>query len=393
MAQSEAKLDGTDLLGSRGAARRRLLAGAAGAAGIWLAGGPLAWAKAEGYSRRAIGIVEAAGAIDMLAPLSLNDEDFTRWITSADGMTPAELARFRSSGIKVMHQSIGFGGPDAYTEGLNYFATVNAFISRYADTFFRVTRARDLDLARTTPRIGIIPGVQNSDHFRKPDDVKLFYGLGQRVSQLTYNAQNLLGCGCTERRDCGITDFGVAIIEKMNEVGMLVDVSHCGDLTTLEAFEVSKKPVAITHSNCRALFNHPRLKTDEAIRKMAAKGGVMGITGVRMFVRGEEPTTLEHIVDHIEHVAKLVGVEHVGIGTDSDLLGYDALPADQAKKLRSYYKASYGFRERIDIEGFDHPRKLFDLTEALLRRGFGDADIGGVLGGNFRRLLGQVWEH
>ncbi|MBS0393353.1 MAG: membrane dipeptidase [Proteobacteria bacterium] len=383
----------TDLLGSRGAARRRLLTGAAGAAGIWLAGGPLAWAKAEGYSRRAIGIVEAAGAIDMLAPLSLNDQDLTRWISSADGMTAAELARFRTSGIKVMHQSIGFGGPDAYTEGLNYFATVNAFISRYADTFFRVARARDLDVARTTPRIGIIPGVQDSDHFRTPDDVKLFYGLGQRVSQLTYNAQNLLGCGCTERHDCGITDFGVSIIEKMNEVGMLVDVSHCGDLTTLEAFEVSKKPVAITHSNCRALFNHPRLKTDEAIRKMAAKGGVMGITGVRMFVRGEEPTTLDHIVDHIEHVAKLVGVEHVGIGTDSDLLGYDALPADQAKKLRSYYKASYGFRERIDIEGFDHPRKLFDLTEALLRRGFGDADIGGILGGNFRRLLGQVWEY
>ena len=100
---------------------------------------------------------------------------------------------------------------------------------------------------------------------------------------------------------------------------MLVDVSHCGDRTTLDAIELSPKPIAITHSNCRALNNHPRLKTDEAIRKLAAKGGVMGITGVRMFVRDQEPTTIEHIVDHIDHVVKLVGIEHVGIGSDSDL--------------------------------------------------------------------------
>jgi membrane dipeptidase len=373
--------------------RRRVLRGAGAAAGLLLARGPLAWAAAAGYSKRAIAIVEAAGAIDMLAPLSLNDDEFDRWAYSADGMTPAEIARFRDSHIKVFHQSVGLGGPDAYTEALSYFATVNGFIARYADTFFRVGRVRDLEIARTSARIGVIPGLQNSEHFRTAEDVAAFYKLGQRVSLLTYNSQNRLGCGCTERHDCGITDFGAEIIAKMNEVGMLVDVSHCGDMTTLEAFEISKKPVAITHSNCRALLNHPRLKTDEAIRKMAATGGVMGITGVRMFVRGEEPTTIEHIVDHVDHVARLVGVEHVGIGSDADLLGYDALPADQRKKLQSYYKASYGFREKIDVDGFDHPRKVFDLTEALLRRGYGDADIGGILGGNFRRLLSQVWEH
>ena len=128
----------------------------------------------------------------------------------------------------------------------------------------------------------------------------------------------------------------------MNEVGMLVDVSHCGDRTTLDAIELSPKPIAITHSNCRALNNHPRLKTDEAIRKLAAKGGVMGITGVRMFVRGKEPTTIEHIVDHIDHVVKLVGIEHVGIGSDSDLNGYDDMPPDQYKQLKESYKASYG---------------------------------------------------
>ncbi len=354
----------------------------------------------EKYSARAVDLVRKSTVIDMLNPLSLlaamsNIDGVHRvsFFEDPTTFTAADLERTRSSGFTVMHIAVGTGGLDAYDETLRFLALWDGFIAHHGDAFMRIDTPERLDTVKSSGKIGILLGVQNSEHFRKLDDVNFFYSLGQRVSQLTYNAQNLLGCGCTERHDCGITDFGVAIIEKMNEVGMLVDVSHCGDLTTLEAFEVSKKPVAITHSNCRALFNHPRLKTDEAIRKMAAKGGVMGITGVRMFVRGEEPTTLEHIVDHIEHVAKLVGVEHVGIGTDSDLLGYDALPADQAKKLRSYYKASYGFRERIDIEGFDHPRKLFDLTEALLRRGFGDADIGGVLGGNFRRLLGQVWEH
>jgi membrane dipeptidase len=234
-------------------------------------------------------------------------------------------------------------------------------------------------------------GIQNSEHFHDPKDVKRFYQLGQRCSQLTYNSQNYLGTGGTDRVDGGVTDFGVEIIKAMNEVGMLIDVSHSGDRTTLDAIELSPKPIAITHSNCRALNDHPRLKTDEAIRKLAAKGGVMGITGVRMFVKATEPTTVEDIVDHIDHVAKLVGIEHVGIGSDSDLQGYDKMPADQQKQLRAAYKSSYAFRERIDTDGFDHPQKTYDLTAALLRRGYSDANVELVLGGNFRRLLGATW--
>jgi membrane dipeptidase len=177
----------------------------------------------------------------------------------------------------------------------------------------------------------------------------------------------------------------------MNDVGMLIDVSHSGDRTTLDAIELSPKPIAITHSNCRALNNHPRLKTDEAIKKLAAKGGVMGITGVRMFVKDAEPTTIEHIVDHIDHVVKLVGIDHVGIGSDSDLMGYDHMPKDQYEKLKAGYKSSYAFRDKIDTDGFDHPRKVYDLTATLLKRGYSEANIQAVLGGNFRRLLGSTW--
>ena len=219
-----------------------------------------------------------------------------------------------------------------------------------------------------------------------------FRGLGQRVSQLTYNSRNLIGNGSTERRDEGISDFGVSIIERMNKVGMAVDVSHCGDRTTLDAFEISKKPVLITHSNSRIVAGgHPRDKTDEAIKKVGANGSVMGITGVRMFVKATEPTTIEDALDHFDHVRDLIGAEHLGVGSDIDLYGYDSMPPELNKRLRAGYKGSYGFREKIDIDGLNHPKRMFDLTEGLIRRKYSDADIQGILGGNFARVLKQIW--
>jgi membrane dipeptidase len=118
----------------------------------------------------------------------------------------------------------------------------------------------------------------------------------------------------------------------------------------------------------------------------------MGITGVRNFVRDREPTNVTHMVDHIEHVARTAGIEHVGIGTDSDLNGYDDMPADQYAELKGLYTASYAFRDKLDTDGFDHPRKIYDLTEELIRRRYGDDHIGLILGGNFRRLLGSTWK-
>jgi membrane dipeptidase len=344
-------------------------------------------ANAPRYSARAMKIVERSLVIDMLAPLKI---DF-KPEAYAGPISEQQAADFRASGITGFHNSIGTGGLTAVEETLAFIAAWQGYAGRNSHVFSLVGTAADLDRAKKERKIAVIMGVQNAEHFRQASDVKQFYQLGQRCAQLTYNSQNLIGSGSTDRVDGGVSDFGAEIIKAMNEVGMLVDVSHCGDRTTLDAIELSPKPIAITHSNCRALNNHPRLKTDEAIQKLAAKGGVMGITGVRMFVKDKEPTTLENIVDHIDHVVKLVGIEHVGIGSDSDLNGYDDMPADQLKQLKESYKASYGFRDKIDIEGFDHPRKTFDLTEALIRRGYSDENIGAILGGNFRRLLGATW--
>ena len=375
-------------------ARRRALATLGGAAAAFalaplnLPAAPLSPDTAtRKYRRRVVDLVQRSLVVDMLAPLKL---DFSPE-AYANPLTEAEIVMYRSCGITGFHNSEGVGGATAYDDALQYMTAWSGFVGRNTELFSLVGVAEDLDRAKAKKKIAVIMGLQNADEFREAKDVNAFYQLGLRCAQLTYNTQNLLGSGSTERVDGGITDYGVEIVKAMNEVGMLVDVSHSGDRTTLDAIELSGKPIAITHSNCRALNNHPRLKTDEAIRKLAAKGGVMGITGVRMFVKDKEPTTIEDIVDHIDHVAKLVGIEHVGIGSDSDLLGYDRMPADQLKQLRAAYKASYAFRERIDTDGFDHPQKVYDLTDALLRRGYSDAHVELVLGGNFRRLLGSTW--
>jgi membrane dipeptidase len=344
------------------------------------------------YSGKAIDLVGRTTVVDMLSVLTLDFNKQNKWFKDPETFTAADFQPYKESGINVFHPAVGMGGPNAYDSVLQFFASWNGFLANGQDYFMRIDSVADLKRVKQSGKLGIILGVQNSEQFRRPDDVDFFRGLGQRVSQLTYNARNLIGNGSTERRDEGISDFGVAIIERMNKVGMAVDVSHCGDRTTLDAFEISKKPVLITHSNCRALVpGHPRLKTDEAIKKVGQAGSVMGITGVRMFVKGDEPTTVEHVLDHFDHVRKLIGPEHLGVGSDMDLYGYDAMPAELNKQLRADYKGSYSFREKIDIEGLNHPKRIFDLTEGLIRRKYSDADVEGILGGNFERVLSQIW--
>ncbi|MDX1394946.1 MAG: membrane dipeptidase [Gemmatimonadota bacterium] len=364
----------------------------------WIARGrfTLFAGQAVEYSRRCVDLVSESLVVDMLAPLTINNETRRRWGQGLDGFDESDLAEFRDSRIDVFSIAVGVGGrtdEQAHRNVLAFVAGHNAAIANRPDVLMRIDSAADLDAVHGSGRIGVLIGVQNSDHFRSPGDVALFHGLGQRVSQLTYNARNRIGNGSTERVDGGLSDFGVSIVEAMNAAGMAVDVSHSGDRTTLDACEVSTRPVLFTHSNSRVLSGgHPRTKTDEAIRAMAATGGVMGITGVRMFVKADEPTTIEHFLDHYDHVRDLVGVEHLGIGSDVDLHGYDDLPEAQLRALKANYDDSYAFRDRIDIEGIDHPRRVFDLTEGLIRRGYADDHIRGILGGNFARVLKEIWD-
>lgn len=344
----------------------------------------MAGAQERVYSARAVALIERSLVIDMLFVPRI---DFTPQGHSRP-FSEREIADFRASGINVLHNSVGMGTKE---EALTFLAEQHGLAGRHPQLFRLVDDIRDLDGAKAERRIAMIMGFQNAAPFETAADVAVFHGLGVRSAQLTYNSQNRIGSGSTDRADGGVSSYGAEIVRAMNAAGMLVDVSHSGDRTTLDAIALSSRAIAITHSNCRALADHPRNKTDEAIRALAAKGGVMGITGVRNFVRTTEPTNVGHIVDHIEHVARLTGIEHVGIGSDADLNGYDDMPPDQYARLKALYTASYAFRDRLDTDGYDHPRKIYDLTEELIRRRHSDADIALILGGNFRRLLGATW--
>ena len=348
--------------------------------------------KAE-YSTRALDLVAGALVIDMLSALGVVAKRGDVWLSKPGGFTSTDAEAIRASGVTVFHWAGVTAGSKAREHAYQDLARLNSLILYHDEHLMRIDSADDLALAKRNGKAGILLGMQNSEHFEKVDDVDAFWMLGQRVSQLTYNDSNRLGSGGMAWFDKGLTEYGAAIVERMNKVGMTVDLSHCADRTTLDAIEASTKPVAITHSNARALNpGYPRCKTDEAIRKMAAKGGVMGLTVMRAFVRDKDPTTTEHWLDHVDHIAKLVGVEHVGIGTDADvttsspkeeMAWYDTLPA----KIKKFYR----FRTGFGIDGLDHPKRIYDITEGLLRRGYSDADIRAILGLNFRRLLSETW--
>ena len=355
------------------------------------------------YSARAVELVRNTTTLDMLNPFSLyatlaslmprqpGEAPPRTWFSDPTTFTEKDVAVFRDSGIDVYHIAVGTGGPNAYDETMRFLSHWNGLIAHHSDWLTRVDSPASLASVKKSGKLGILLGVQNSEHFRSPADVDLFYSLGQRISLLTYNSRNLIGTGSTERTDSGISDFGVAVIQRMNKLGMAVDVAHCGEMTSMDACTISTQPVLFTHANCKALDPHPRCKSDDAIKKMAATGGVMGITGVRMFVTAQEPTTMEDVLNHYDHVAKLVGVEHVGVGSDIDLYGYDALPDPMRKALHAGYKASYAFREKDDIEGVNHPKRFYDIAQGLIRRGYSDNDITGILGGNFQRVLTKIW--
>src|ERR1041385_3783565 len=205
------------------------------------------------YSEHAVRLVRESLVIDMLNQFlyRLDQQSTLRaWLSKPGAFTEADWLRFRNSGINA----INFGhAADTYEEGIRLFADWNSFIAQYPDWLVRISHASDFMKAKTSGRYGILFGFQNSTHFRRPEDVDTFFGLGQRVSQVTYNFRNLIGNGAFEPHDDGISEFGARIIDRMNQVRMVVDCGHAGDRTMLDAFSMSKRPVIISHGNCRAL--------------------------------------------------------------------------------------------------------------------------------------------
>src|SRR5436309_1819316 len=307
-------------------------------------------------SARAIELVGRSMVIDMLGLLTLDWPKLWTWQRDPAAFGPDDFQKLRASGVKVFHPAVEPDDPHPYEAALSWLSGWNRLLDGRPDCFVRIAAGGDFQRVRAEGKIGILVGFQSSDHFRTAADVAAFRALGQRVSQLTYNARGRIGCGCFEAEDTGLTPYGAEIVAAMNAAGMVVDVSHCSERTCLDAFAVSRQPVLITHANCRTLAANPRCKSDAVIRAMAERGGVMGITAVAAFVSGRSPATLDALVDHFDHVVRLTGVEHVGIGSD--------VAADAVDPRTGLALARYAVR------GMPPARRIFHLTQGLIRRGY-----------------------
>ncbi len=345
------------------------------------------------YPERVVRLMRESLVVDMLNQFlyRFDQKDLLeKWLTVPGAFSEADFLRFKSTGVNV----INFGdGADSPADAESLFARWNSFIALYPQWLMRVSNAADMARAREEGKLGILFGLQTSSQFASLDDVNHCYGWGQRVSQLSYNFRTLIADGAFEPYDGGVSEYGAKVIDRMNTLGMAVDLGHASDKTKLDALAISKAPVILSHGNCRALIpDGLRATSDDTIRKLAAKGGVMGITDIAFMVKGSEPVTIEDVVNHYDHVRDLVGIEHVGVGSDAGIESNDLEPADKLHDLLTHADKRYhvhGTREVV--AGLEGPNRMWELCAALVRRGYTDEQIQLVLGGNWQRVLRQIW--
>jgi membrane dipeptidase len=262
-----------------------------------------------------------------------------------------------------------------------------------------VTQVADVQRMKDDGGVGFIIGCQDGSILEADTGlVEVFWRLGMRAIQLTYNARNLLGDGCLEPENAGLSQLGRRMIAEFNRVGMQLDLSHVGERTTLDAIDVSSQPVIFSHSNPIVRAGSPRNITDEQIKKCAARGGVIGATpfAASNWTGGAKPPDINDFVGHVEYIADLVGIDHVAFGTDSE-----ATPGAYPVELRAWLQKTYpessdALKEAhpgvATSEGIESMEGLPAVTAKLLEREWSDEDIRKFLGGNLLRVYAENWQ-
>jgi membrane dipeptidase len=315
--------------------------------------------------------------------------------------TPTMIANAKASGITAVNMTLAAGGngPGAFLGAVRSLAFAERELTAWPDVLTRIRTVADLERARRERKCGLIYGFQDGTALE--DDitrVELFHSLGVRIIQLTYNVRNLLGDGCLEKSNGGLSAFGRRVVAEMNRLGILVDLSHVGERTTNEAIAASTKPVAFTHSGCQAVNGVPRNKTDAQLKAFAEKGGVIGIF-LMPFLRGAGQPSADDFATHIEHAIRVCGEEHVGIGSDLSITPLELTPdfrqthADFVRVRREQGISAPGEAEDVFnyVPDFNTPRRMDQIADLLAKRGHGSARIAKILGGNWMRLFGEVW--
>ena len=264
-----------------------------------------------------------------------------------------------------------------------------ADMDHHQDVVIRGYAVKDILEAKNSGRTAVIPHIENAQMIDNDlDRLDVLYGLGVRCLGLTYNSRTTIADGCTERSDCGLSSFGFKVIERMNRLGMLIDVSHSSPLATKETAEASKAPCCATHSFAWTVYNNPKGKSDDLIKLIAERGGIIGVEAVPNITCFKEVQTVFDVIDHVDYCVKLVGVDHVAIGTDS-MFGDHVVFHKYMREIINLTDVVKDF-PGTHIEHIENPGQWPNITRALVARGYSDDDIKKIIGGNVLKLLEQT---
>lgn len=315
--------------------------------------------------------------------------------------SPRVLAEAHASGLTAVNITIGYvsGSDDPFVQSVREVAETDAQVRANSRDLMKILTAADISRAKAEGKVGLIYGFQNGAMMgQDASRVDIFANLGVRIFQLTYNPANQLGDGSMAPGNRGLTPFGREVVARCNAQRVMVDLSHSGEQTCLEAARISKQPISINHTGCRAVTNLPRNKTDAELKLVADRGGFVGIYFMP-FLDLSGHARAEHVVAHIDHAVKLCGEDHVGIGTDGtvtqidDLKAYEAVLAKDIAARQAAGISAKGERPDtypfvVDLRGPDQFRKLAGLLRA---KGYSTARIEKILGGNFLRYAETIW--
>ena len=280
-----------------------------------------------------------------------------------------------------------------FSETMTNIAQWKSWFRDHDDLIMQIYKTEDISKAKSQNKVGIILGWQNTSGIDNDvNNLALFRELGVRIMQLTYNSQNLVGSGCWESNDGGLSDFGRHVVDEMNRLGVLVDLSHVGAKTSSDAIKHSKKPVAYTHC-CPMLKQHARNQTDEQLREIANAGGFVGFASYTPFLPKGEETTLGDCISALDYLINIVGEENAGIGTDwvqdQDIEFFNYLSSDKGRGRPTSTPHKKVPNMPIGLETLGNFRNFIPEMD---RAGWKEKKIRRVLGENWLHFLDQVWD-
>jgi membrane dipeptidase len=345
--------------------------------------------SASRYERAVV--IDALGGMGEVDPTAPDDAP----------LTPKGLADVRISGVTAINLTVNDvgNGPNKFMTSVTNIAGIEHELMAHPDFLMKVVRGADIQTAKATKRLGIVYGCQDTTMLEGDvGRLTVFADLGVRIVQPTYNTRNLLGDGCMEKADGGLSKMGYDFIAQVNQLNLLLDLSHAGVRTIAEGIAASKTPMAITHTGCRALVDLPRNTGDAALKALADRGGVVGIYFMPFLRLTGQPHAAD-LIRHIEHAVDVCGEDHVGLGTDGSISGVPLTAAYRAsfrKSVEARQKAGVSAPgESPDVFTFvpeyNHPLRFSHLADDLVHRGWPASRVEKLLGANFARLFTEVW--